>query len=222
GVDKPSPTLTWPIPADIVVGTALGSTQLNATANVPGTFVYSPPAGTVLPVGSAQTLAVTFTPDDTASYSTATRSVPINVVSGAAGGAQPVKIGSLAAGTFRDASGHSGQSHLVFAPGAGVWWLFTLSSAHDSLNDHTVRTYVSSGPNLATATWSAGPPSPPLFNAGGASNSLFAGGRSLGVALTTIGGVDYAHVFASAAFDGQTSSNGHIRAKLGATTMTWG
>src|SRR6185295_14489574 len=92
-VDKPAPILTWPIPADIVVGTALGPTQLNATANVPGTFVYNPPAGTVLPVGSAQTLAVTFTPDDTASYSTATRSVPINVVSGAAGGAQPVKIG---------------------------------------------------------------------------------------------------------------------------------
>src|SRR4051794_4680349 len=190
-------------------------------AVVPGTFVYSPPAGTVLPVGVAQTLSVTFTPDDTATYSTAARSVPINVVSTAGGSSQPVKIGTLVAGTFRDATGHSGQSHLVFAPSAGVWWLFTLSSAHDSLTDHTVRSYVSSGPNLATATWTAGPPSPNLANAGSATNSLLAGGRSLGVALTTIGGVDYVHVFASAAFDGQVSSNGHIRAQLGATTMTW-
>ena len=45
---KATSTITWSTPADITYGTALGATQLNATANVPGSFVYSPVAGTVL------------------------------------------------------------------------------------------------------------------------------------------------------------------------------
>jgi outer membrane protein OmpA-like peptidoglycan-associated protein len=56
--------LTWANPAAIVEGTALGATQLNATASVPGTFVYSPATGALLPVGKS-TLKVTFTPTDT-------------------------------------------------------------------------------------------------------------------------------------------------------------
>ena len=136
--------------------------------------------------------------------------------------AAPAKVGSSIAGTFNDATGHSAQSHLVYAPNAGVWWLFTLSSAHDSFGDHTVRSYFSNGPNLTTATWTAAAPSPHLANAGFASDSVFAGGRSLGAAVLSIAGADYAHVFASAAFDGQVSSNGHIRARLGANAITWG
>jgi hypothetical protein len=102
-----------------------------------------------------------------------------------------------------------------------VWWLFTLSSAHDAVNDHKVLAYVSSGPDLATATWAAAPVpfSPDLANTGGASNSLLAGGRSLGVALRTVGTTDYVHLYASAAFDGQVSSNGHMRAQLGPTSI---
>ena len=75
-----TPTISWPQPADITYGTPLGSTQLNATADVPGTFTYSPPAGTVLGVGAGKTLSVTFTPDDTTAYTSATASVSINVV----------------------------------------------------------------------------------------------------------------------------------------------
>ena len=41
-VTKATPVITWATPADIVYGTALGATQLNATATVPGTFVYTP------------------------------------------------------------------------------------------------------------------------------------------------------------------------------------
>src|SRR6185295_5575593 len=149
-----------------------------------------------------------------------TAAVPITVVSAAVGA--PVKIGNSIAGTFNDATGHSGQSHLVFAPNANVWWLFTLSSAHDTLGDRTVQSYVSSGPDLATATWTAKAVSPTLTNVGGATSSVLAGGRSLGVAVRSIAGVDYAHVFVSSAFDGQTSSNGHARATLGATTISWG
>ncbi len=75
---KASPQVTWATPADITYGTALGSTQLNATASVPGTFVYSPPAGTVLPA-VFQGLTVTFTPTDTADYTTTIATVQINV-----------------------------------------------------------------------------------------------------------------------------------------------
>src|SRR6185436_18189017 len=77
---KASTTITWTAPADITYGTALSATQLNATANVPGAFVYSPAAGTVLNAGANQTLSVTFTPTDGANYATATKSVSINVL----------------------------------------------------------------------------------------------------------------------------------------------
>jgi hypothetical protein len=78
---KATPVITWPTPADIVYGTALSATQLNATvAGIAGTFVYSPAAGTILNAGSAQTLSVTFTPDDAVNYTTATATVSINVL----------------------------------------------------------------------------------------------------------------------------------------------
>ncbi len=61
------PLITWPTPADIVYGTALGAAQLNATSSAPGIFTYNPPAGTVLNAGS-QVLSATFNPTDTNSY----------------------------------------------------------------------------------------------------------------------------------------------------------
>jgi len=78
------PTLTWSNPTDIVYGAALGGPQLNATAtynstNVPGTFSYNPPLGTVLNAGQGQTLAVTFTPSDTNSFMPITAQVTLNV-----------------------------------------------------------------------------------------------------------------------------------------------
>ena len=74
-----TPIITWPFPpAPFIYGTALGSAQLNATANVPGTFVYSPAAGTVPSVGKS-TVTATFTPSDTTNYTTATATVPLTV-----------------------------------------------------------------------------------------------------------------------------------------------
>lgn len=55
------PNVYWQTPETIVYGTGLNETQLNATASVPGTFVYTPGPGYVLPVGT-HTLWVTFTP----------------------------------------------------------------------------------------------------------------------------------------------------------------
>ena len=66
-VPQATPALTWPQPASIVHGAPVGGTQLDATANVPGTFTYSPAAGTVLAVGT-HTLTATFTPADTTDY----------------------------------------------------------------------------------------------------------------------------------------------------------
>ena len=73
-----TPIITWSNPADITYGTPLSSTQLDASASVPGTFVYTPPSGTVLSVGT-QTLNTTFIPNDTVNYTTASANVSINV-----------------------------------------------------------------------------------------------------------------------------------------------
>jgi len=73
-----APTITWATPATVSAGTTLSSAQLDATANVVGTFTYSPAAGTVVGVGQ-QTLKATFTPTDTKHYSIATASVVLTV-----------------------------------------------------------------------------------------------------------------------------------------------
>ena len=77
-VNKANPTIAWPVPAAITYGDALDDTQLDATAGVPGTLVYTPAAGTLLDAGD-QTLSVTFTPDDTANYTPAMTSVHLTV-----------------------------------------------------------------------------------------------------------------------------------------------
>ncbi len=74
-----TPTLTWVNPAAITYGTALSATQLNATANVLGNFLYTPPAGTILATGT-QTLSVTFTPSDAADYTTAAKAVSLTLL----------------------------------------------------------------------------------------------------------------------------------------------
>lgn len=78
-VVKATPTISWSDPSEIVYGTQLGGAQLNATASVPGTLTYTPGAGTLLGAGAAQTLSVSFTPNDAANYDSATTSVKINV-----------------------------------------------------------------------------------------------------------------------------------------------
>jgi N-acetylneuraminic acid mutarotase len=72
-----TPIITWN-PADIACNTPLGVSQLNARANVPGTFVYTPAAGTILQAGS-QTLTVNFTPNDTSNWNSTSRTVSISV-----------------------------------------------------------------------------------------------------------------------------------------------
>jgi hypothetical protein len=78
-IDKAAPVISWSNPADLHFGSALGPAQLNANASVLGTFVYNPPAGTVLPAGPGQSLSVSFTPSDATDYNGATAVVSINV-----------------------------------------------------------------------------------------------------------------------------------------------
>ncbi len=79
-VSKATPVLTWNNPGDITYGAALGGAQLNATASVPGSFIYTPAAGTVLPAGNSRTLSAEFTPSDTSNYDTVSASATINVL----------------------------------------------------------------------------------------------------------------------------------------------
>ena len=70
--------ISWPSPSPIINGTALSATQLDATANVPGTLIYSPGLGTVLGAGS-QILSVSFTPTNIVNYSATTAKVSLAV-----------------------------------------------------------------------------------------------------------------------------------------------
>ena len=79
-VIKATAVVDWSQPAPIVAGTPLSATQLDATANVPGTFVHNPFAGTFLPVGTA-VLQVTFTPADAADYQSSSAQVSLTVKS---------------------------------------------------------------------------------------------------------------------------------------------
>lgn len=66
-ITKASVTVSWPAPPAIVYGTPLGAGQLNASASVPGTWSYSPSAGTVLHRGNVNVQG-TFTPTDATNY----------------------------------------------------------------------------------------------------------------------------------------------------------
>jgi sugar lactone lactonase YvrE len=70
--------VSWPAPVPIAAGTPLSSRQLDATASVPGKFVYSPAAGSKPAKGTVK-LTTTFTPADTTRYKTATAAVNLVV-----------------------------------------------------------------------------------------------------------------------------------------------
>ncbi|HEU4891646.1 MAG TPA: Ig-like domain repeat protein [Vicinamibacterales bacterium] len=97
---KATAVLGWNRPAAIVYGTSLGGDQLNATANVFGSFDYTPPANTLLNAGASQTLTATFTPSDPANYIGGTVTTTIDVAKAAA---EVTAIG----GTFT----YNGQPH---------------------------------------------------------------------------------------------------------------
>ena len=71
--------ITWPSPPPISYGTVLGDAQLNAGSfSVPGSFLYVPAAGNVLPLGE-HTLSVVFTAEDQVKYAKARADVTLIV-----------------------------------------------------------------------------------------------------------------------------------------------
>jgi hypothetical protein len=119
---KTTPTITWANPTAISYGTALSATQLNATANVPGTFVYTPAAGAVLTVGS-QTIRVNFTPNDTTDYNNASDSVTLTVNQVAPVITWPtpaaITFGTALSSTQLDATANTAGS-FVYSPTVGL------------------------------------------------------------------------------------------------------
>ena len=124
-VNKAQPVITWAAPAAIGYGTALSATQLDASAGaIAGTFVYSPPAGTVLNAGANQTLSATFTPTNTADYMTVTQTVQLTVTK-----PQPVitwatpaaiTYGTALSATQLNASAGAIAGTFVYSPSAGT------------------------------------------------------------------------------------------------------
>jgi YVTN family beta-propeller protein len=165
-VSQATPVLTWPVPAAITYGIALSATQLNATASVAGTFVYSPPAGTVLSAGS-QTLSVTFAPKDMADYTTATATVtlsvnqviPTTVLSTSAAtiqAGQPVTFtaavtGASPTGTvqFKDGASNLGSPVTLSASGA------QLTTSALTVGVHSITAVYSGDANNAPSTSTA-------------------------------------------------------------------
>ena len=83
-----TPNVSWPTPATVLFGTVLDGTQLDATADatlagtvvsVPGTFLYTPAAGTILGAGE-QKFSVIFTPTDSNDFTTASATTSLTVL----------------------------------------------------------------------------------------------------------------------------------------------
>ena len=80
GIVKGTPLVNWTEPVVITYGTALGANQLNATANVSGTFSFNPSVRMVLKPGT-NTLTASITPSDRVDYySNVTSSVCLAVL----------------------------------------------------------------------------------------------------------------------------------------------
>ncbi len=73
-----TPTITWPTPAPLVTPERLSGLQLNASASVPGRFIYHPSLGTVLTVGQ-HTISAVFCPTDSANYLQANTQITLTV-----------------------------------------------------------------------------------------------------------------------------------------------
>jgi hypothetical protein len=77
---KAIPNVSWPSLLPITATSKIGSGQLNATADVEGTFAYSVKSGSTLEIGK-YALTVTFTPKDIDNFSVVTVKNQLRVVS---------------------------------------------------------------------------------------------------------------------------------------------
>ena len=104
-----APVIQWDRPANIFAGTPLGATQLNASTNTAGEFVYTPSLGTILPLGDNQDLTVQFLPENTTVFSSVDTIVSISIVDQSDRG---------------DAPGHYSTQHADDGPRHAIGTLF--------------------------------------------------------------------------------------------------
>jgi hypothetical protein len=154
-VYQQTPAIQWAAPVSIVYGTPLSAAQLNATSLLPGTFTYSPAAGTVLNVGQ-QSLNVTFTPNDTVDYATTTASVILNVIPGSAAitltaSANPVFMTNAVSFTASLPANESAQTGTItFFDGAAQIGASPISGGSATFT----TTALAAGPHAITASYS--------------------------------------------------------------------
>ena len=117
-IQRITPVVTWAAPADVPLGTVLGTTQLNASTTATGAWSYAPPAGTVLSTAGTVTLTGTFTPVDLIHEQAVTTSVTLTVTAPPTGGGGGGTTGSGGGGGGGGGCGlGGGLSALV----AGAW-----------------------------------------------------------------------------------------------------
>ncbi len=145
-VAKATPSVTWTTPSPITYGTALSGAQLNATASVPGAFMYIPAAGAILG-GGTQTLSLTFTPTDSADYSSVTTTVSLIV--------NPASQ-SISFTTAPPASAEYGRSFAVAATGGASGNPVVFTSAGSCSNSGATYTMTGSTGNCSVIADQAG------------------------------------------------------------------
>jgi gliding motility-associated-like protein len=166
-VNKANPIITWANPSAITFGTALSATQLNATANVPGTFTYTPAAGTILNAGSNQVLSVNFVPTDNSNYNSitgVTALITVNKATPTVTWSNPASItyGTALSATQLNATA-SVPGTFVYAPGMGTVLNAGVNQAlsvnftpTDALNYNTVNgttVFITVNKATPTVTW---------------------------------------------------------------------
>jgi hypothetical protein len=164
GANTPNvPVISWSAPAAIAYGTALSTAQLNATANVAGTFVYTPAAGAVLPAGQ-QTLSVLFTPTDSKTYSSATGSVTVTVYPATPviswPTPAPVAAGSTLSATQLDATANVPGS-FMYSPAAGTVLAAGTQTLSAVFTPTDATDYASTTANTSLVVNAASNPTPP-------------------------------------------------------------
>ena len=191
-VNQTAPSLSWSTPADITYGTALSSTQFNASASVPGSFAYYPAPGTVLAAGVHQ-VSVTFQPSDTTTYVPATATVNITVHPAQPtiiwSSPSPIQQGS-ALGTAQLSASTSIPGSFTYTPGLGTVLASGTQQLTATFTPTDTQDYLSAQATIplsvlpAPVTLTVSPAVLPL----GQSTIVVSGGTFSPAATVTVGG----------------------------------